>query len=303
MDHSLSVADFQTKHSWDEIDTAWVWVTFGVVVLHFIALTYFSEDSKPATLLKPAAKVVVKTVKLKEERKLEKSAPVQAGKAVEHKKIAESPKDVPESLPKVVEKPVEVQKEALKPKVEAKKKVVKESPKPPAVKREAKPVPKQAVPKVEAQKGKSDEQKKKLLRQAQESLAKIDKTSDKLVANVKGTAGKKGADALKTPGRLEALTIDAQSVAGWSAGESLYRDELSAQLKLFLRLPELGKVEVRLTLLRSGQVSKVLIVSSESEMNAAYVKSALPNLVFSPFGSNFAKAGQYTFHITLTNES
>lgn len=307
MNSCLSIAADEegSRRTFD--DFSLIWITLGVIAFHFLLIVYYTEDSKIVLPIKPAAKVVVKTVKLKEEPKKLPSMAAQPAieefvAAVEQKETALPKNDLQPTQTPVKEKEekshpkVKNKEEKPQIKVESKKKAVaapKEKPK-------GESLPKKETPKQEVQKGKVDDQKKQLLRKAQESIAKIDKTSDKVMAKAK----EKRTVGLVSPGPVEALTIDTQhSVeSGLSRGESLYRNQLSAQLKMFLRLPEQGKVEVRLTLLRSGHVAKVQIIGSESEINSSYVKTALPELTFSPFGVHFGKEKQYTFHITLTNE-
>lgn len=298
MNSCLSIAADEegSRRTFD--DFSLIWITLGVIAFHFLLIVYYTEDSKIVLPIKPAAKVVVKTVKLKEEPK--KLPSMAAQSAIEE--LAAKETTLPKNDPQPKQSPVKEKEEKSHPKgknkeekpqikVESKKKVVaapKEKPKG------------ESLPKQEVQKGKVDDQKKQLLRKAQESIAKIDKTSDKVMAKAK----EKRTVGFVSPGPVEALTIDTQHLveSGLSRGESLYRNQLSAQLKMFLRLPEQGKVEVRLTLLRSGHVAKVQIIGSESEINSSYVKTALPELTFSPFGVHFGKEEQYTFHITLTNE-
>lgn len=135
---------------------------------------------------------------------------------------------------------------------------------------------------------------KDLLAKAQEKIAKIHSTKDKISSNALSQSSK--------------LQVPALSDIKWNKSdeelsdrEMDYREELASRLKLLLRLPEYGDVKIKLTLKRAGSVSKVVIVSSESESNKKYVEKALLGLTFPPFGNNFPGIDDYTFSITLSN--
>lgn len=171
-----------------------------------------------------------------------------------------------------------------------------------------------AKAKAAAEKAAADKQKKieaeqlavkmrqqKLLTEAQETIAKIDKTRDKVTL---GKSSNSGAW-VSSPGAISSLQIDALPEGGrqvLSDHEVSYRDELASRLKLMLKLPEYGEVKVKLTLERSGKVAKVVIVATESAANRKYIEKTLPTLTFSAFGNNFDSAGQFTFSITLSND-
>lgn len=158
------------------------------------------------------------------------------------------------------------------------KKVVAKAPDPPIVEKpKPKSIPKKAV-------------EKKLIKdpslvaKAKENIAKISKTSDKTNSREPST---------KDNGKPQAAS------GNFEAG---YRDELANRLKLLLRLPEYGVVQVRLTVNRRGLVQKVEIVASESDVNKNYIEKALPELAFPPFGNNFPGNENHTFLISLNNE-
>lgn len=141
----------------------------------------------------------------------------------------------------------------------------------------------------------------KLLSQAQESIAKIDKSRDKVALAKSSSSG----SSFSSPGAISSLQIDALPEGGGqklSDHEISYRDELAGRLKLLLKLPEYGEVKVKLTLERSGKVAKVVVVAAESAANRKYIEKTIPTLTFSAFGSNFDHAAQFTFSVTLTND-
>lgn len=145
-----------------------------------------------------------------------------------------------------------------------------------------------------------------LLAKAQENLAKMDQSRGKIESS-KGSLGSGWNDA-SLPKAIGSLQIDALPVGSamgteLSAKEMDYRDEVAYRLKLALRLPDYGSVKIKLTLDRSGKVSTVQTVSSESKKNQQYVENNVPSLVFPSFGVQFAGLSQYTFLVTLNNDT
>lgn len=220
------------------------------------------------------------------------------------------PKKTPE-IKKPTPKKEVVQKEKAKvpPKKEqkpiAKKETVKKpDPKPVAQvnKTPPKKVQPPVKPKVDARAEAVKTQQRKLLAQAQENIAKISQSRDKI------TAVKTSASSLpgpKIPGPVDKLQIDALpgvELKALSKSETSYCDELASRLKLLLRLPEYGAVKVKLTLDRTGQFIKVSVVSAESNANRNYIEKTLPTMRYPSFGGNFGELGQYTFVITLSND-
>ncbi len=139
-----------------------------------------------------------------------------------------------------------------------------------------------------------------LIAQAKENIAKIGQSRDK--GALTATSGLPEGPSLH---RLESLHIDAlptDNGVNFTPQESNYRDELASRLKLLLSLPEYGEVKIKLTLDRSGKVSKVEVVKAENNANKKYVEKTLPTLKFPPFGNYFGDAENYTFLISLRNE-
>lgn len=173
---------------------------------------------------------------------------------------------------------------------------------------EKKAVEKREVDKLAAEKLRKKEaeqqvlkaRQQQLLTQAQERIAKIGQSRDKV------SAGRLADLAITpVPTAITSLHIDAlpsSQAQPLSDHEISYRDELAGRLKLLLKLPEFGEVKIKLTLDRSGKVAKVVVVSAESAANRKHIEKTLPSLTFPAFGNNFGDAGQYTFAITLSNE-
>jgi colicin import membrane protein len=238
--------------------------------------------------------------------------------------LVEAPKELPASEPKKIaaESRPEKKAEIKQPKKTPKKSVKKEAPKP-LPKKESQPIakketPKKAEPKAVADKTppkkpqtpskpKADPQaeaakakQRQLLNKAQESIAKISQSRDKVIAtkatNLPGPS---------VPGHVESLHIDALptvELKSLSKSEVGYCDELATRLKLMLRLPEYGDVKVKLTLDRAGQFIKVAVMKAESTANRSYIEKTLPTMRYPSFGGNFGDLAEYTFVITLSNE-
>ncbi len=183
------------------------------------------------------------------------------------------------------------------------------SQKKPEVKQPNKPAKtKQEKPKVDpqieaarakAQKEAQDKQKN-LIAAAQESIAKIDQGRAKMIATKSGFSGVAVAPAAITSLQIDALPEG--DAAPLSPGEKSYRDELASRLKLMLKLPEHGDVQLKLTLNRTGKALNIVILKSASIVNRSYVEKTLPGLKFPPFGNQFENMSEYTFIIQLSNE-
>ncbi len=223
------------------------------------------------------------------------------------------PTPPPPPQPKKVEaKKPEVKPTPPKPKAEAKPAQPKKPATPAPVKKaEAPPKPKPEVDKkaLEAEKAKqqaiaaveekSRQNQLQLLSNAKESLAKLGETKDK--ASLNSTISLSDTS---IPQRIQSLQIDALPAMGaisLGSAEIKYQDTLAVQLKQALKLPDYGTVKVKLTLLKNGKVGQIE-VTSLSDKNKKYIEKTLPSLSFSPFGSYFSGAEQYTFMLTLHND-
>lgn len=88
-----------------------------------------------------------------------------------------------------------------------------------------------------------------------------------------------------------------------STGCSSYEGELIRALKRELILPEYGAVKIKLTVARRGTISKVQIISAESEKNKNVVEKMVKNIHLPSFGANFSGEGEHTFVIVLKNDT
>lgn len=249
---------------WLKKDPLLVAITLFVITAHAAALFILSQNLHPANFQQPKnKKVTVKTIKLK---------PAQPP-PMEEKMVAYTPPQEPKPKPKP-KPPTPKPKKKTPPKQTAK---PKEKPKP-------KPKPK------------IDEKKQKLLKEAQETLAKIERRSDNI-----NTSSAKTTKISKRIDKLSLVSIKSTDEK-LSSSENNYRNELANHLKAQLQLPEMGNVEVKLIVDKSGRVEKVMILSSENDRNAEYISETLPTLKLPSFGKNFKGDNSHTFHITLTNE-
>ncbi len=141
-------------------------------------------------------------------------------------------------------------------------------------------------------------------RALKEELAKIRETSDKINLSSSSVNLRDLSLPKELNLQIDALFIDPEGDKGqWSGEEISYRDEVAYRLKRSLKLPEYGAVKIKLTLDRLGKVLKMETMESESKKNKAYVEKDIPKILFSPFGSRFRAASDYTFLIILHNES
>lgn len=160
----------------------------------------------------------------------------------------------------------------------------------------AKPQPKKQPVKKEANSSTAAERKKKLVQQANESLAKIGQKSNNTEPSPKKSA--------QVPERIEKLSfVGVQSLeTATSSFDNGYPSELGVHLRALLQLPEIGNVEVELVVNRLGGVEKLTIISSQNKRNSDYIAKKLPTLSLPRFGENFSGEKSHAFHITLTNE-
>ena len=127
---------------------------------------------------------------------------------------------------------------------------------------------------------------KKILKDLQESLAKLSVEEDK-----KGTKF----DPVIPP-VISQLQIDSPMETGSDI------QGIVGQLRESLTLPEIGEVEIELTLSRAGGVRRLRVIRSESTKNRRYVERRVPKLKFSPFKHELKKDGDHTITLIFCNE-
>jgi hypothetical protein len=182
--------------------------------------------------------------------------------------------------------------------------VKKEAPKPPLA---PEPVKKTAPPIADKKVSKAPPQKKKeiaprpkispdLLRDLEESIAKIDEKRDKLHAKKRELSKNKQSDEIK------AVQPTDYAALAESANVDDYQSLLVSYLRGELQLPEFGEVKIELTLHSNGSVAKWVVVKSESEKNRKHLESKLPHMKFPPPGKLLFGKEQHQFVLTFCNE-
>lgn len=136
-----------------------------------------------------------------------------------------------------------------------------------------------------------------LLRQLEESIAKIDKKQDNLYAKRE----KKELNAVAAAPTLQVDSISSLSPAESEEASTQYQDGLISHLQRSLHLPDYGEVKIQLTLKEDGSVIKVVVVKAESSKNRNYLEKNLPLLRFPRLDGSLADRKQHTFIITFCN--
>lgn len=238
------------------------------IVLHMALFSILILSSSfPAAI--PPKKILVRTVRLNPQKKITASQSLP---------LKEEPQGQEKQEPLPQQK-----KEAQKPepKVQPSAQKKKETLKPPPKKEVAKkPAVKQSVVKPA-----SDHKKNALLAKAQESLKKIGDAKSIEKASIANIAPLQS---------LELITNEPIS-----ENEIAYRDELAHYLKALLRLPEIGEINLKLTIALDGTIKTVEILSSESTSNRKYVEKTLPQHTMPALGKQFGNVDSYTFTITM----
>lgn len=143
-----------------------------------------------------------------------------------------------------------------------------------------------------AEKKPIDLKKKALVSQAQERIAKIEGTKSRITPSSR--------QELRVPEYHPKATFSHEE--SLSFGELSYRDELALSLKRLLKLPERGKVRLKLTITNTGKILKIAITESESNLNKQTLEKVLPTLPLPDYGELFGGKGEHTFSITLTSD-
>lgn len=263
-------------------DRSLIGIFLLVLIAHGFALLWLDSVYLSNPPLASRKAVVVKTVQLTPKRPVEtKIEPI----ALVEPKIAQEPVAKIEIAPpqKAVPKPI------VKPLPQKQKKA---PPPSPVSKKPAKPSPPPPPPKQAHAEEETKAKQRNLLSQAKEKMEKINKGSS-FVAETQVTI----------PRQIESLHLDSLSIETLSEKESTYSDELAYRLKLLLKLPKYGDVKLRLTLDRSGNVTKLAILDFQNEENKNYLEKSLLKLKFPAFGTHFPGQEEYTFTLTLSNET
>lgn len=139
-----------------------------------------------------------------------------------------------------------------------------------------------------------------LMAQAQKSIAKIAKEShDSALSRIASasTAAIIIPDLLEE--ELDILPKEGQS----SSNDALYdyRSRLVLFLKMRLKLPEKGEVQVKLTLAKDGKVLNLAIIKTASRENREHVERMLPTLTFPVFDDSLGSVDEISFRLNLNS--
>lgn len=124
---------------------------------------------------------------------------------------------------------------------------------------------------------------KKLMKELEESIAKIEGNRDKVDTSKQ----------LKAPQAIETLKIDIPEENEMSD----YNENLILCLRQSLHLPDFGEVKIKITLRKDGSVDQLAVLKAESENNRRYLETHLPLIQFPA-----PKKEKYTFVLTFCNE-
>jgi len=136
-----------------------------------------------------------------------------------------------------------------------------------------------------------------LLKELDESIAKIENKSDKSAASKKAPFPNKGL----APIPLQ-IDIPSNERLSFEDGQSDYADILVNHLHQYLSLPDYGEVKIQLSLRQDGIVAKVIVLKTQSEKNKQYLENNLPLLKFPRFEGGYANKKEYAFILTFCNE-
>jgi len=136
-----------------------------------------------------------------------------------------------------------------------------------------------------------------LLRELEESIAKIEDKSDKN-RKVKNPDAK---GKLSTPMVLQIDALNGLVQESSDKAED-YASLLAQCLHASLHLPDFGEVKIELTLKQDGKVAKLKVLKAESEQNKKYLESHLPQLQLPHLNGSFAKQEEHTFVLNFCNE-
>ena len=140
-----------------------------------------------------------------------------------------------------------------------------------------------------------------LITAALSNLDQVDKNAQKAAQSPSSLSAK--SIAMLDELHSDTLSISTQnSDEHLSGAEKSYYREIIQRLKLCLKLPEYGQVQLKLTLSRAGKTLSVQVLSSKSRKNQKYLEEMLPKITFSSFGTNFSNEKSHTFMLNITND-
>jgi len=140
----------------------------------------------------------------------------------------------------------------------------------------------------------------KLIKELEESIAKIDEKPDKFKSEKYSAKTK---SQVQAPIVLNSLESEPY-IGPFSERATLedLRELLVLELKNSLHLPDFGEVTMRLVLRRDGSVAEVKVLKSASKKNSEYLERELPKHSFSFVAELGLKDNERNFVITFCNE-
>lgn len=257
----------------------------SVVTIHFVFLVMILFCAPGRHQKKEHKPLIVRTV-------AKQPLPKMATAVSTGKPRATSPQSAPAAKKMEPPKPVVKKQEVSKAATPSVKKP------PPVVKKEPAIADKKLAPSKQAppQKAAPVESRAKisdsLLKELEESIAKIENKSDKTI-NEKA----RNAKPALAPISLQIDTTDVEDTS------SNYADILIGHLHGQLSLPDYGEVKIQLSLRQDGTVAKLVVLRAKNEKNRQYLEKNLPCLLFPRFEGALANKKEHTFVLTFCNEN
>lgn len=248
-----------------------------VLIAHLGLVLFAVFSPYPSLHKKKHPSLIVKTVAAKP-LATEKKKPHLS--LAQRAKTATPPAKKTEPVKKTPPPPSSIKKEVAKPKAEIKKE--------PAV--ADKTLSKSKTPPVKKTEQSRAKISDSLLKELEESIAKIDGKPDKTPTK---------------PKQLIPITLQIDNLIEDASSDQVdvnYADILVNQLHAFLSLPEYGEVKIQLSLRQDGSVVRLVVLKTQNEKNKRYLESALPRIKFPRFEGAYANKKEYTFILTFCNE-
>lgn len=127
-----------------------------------------------------------------------------------------------------------------------------------------------------------------LLKQLEESIAKIEQKDDKQCKS----------------STIVAASLSSKVAVDLAQEESLlpsYTASLIQELTKMLQLPEYGIVKVKMKIDPTGKIVELLVLQAESKANKLYLEKRLPNLVLPRYNEQLMLNNEQTFTLTFCN--
>lgn len=130
-----------------------------------------------------------------------------------------------------------------------------------------------------------------LLKELEETIAKIDEKRDKIGAKKR----------LEPSTKIKPLQTEAFHRCEMSQKEEEYKEALITYLRDSLNLPDFGDVKIQVTLRPDGTLEHLKVLEADSDRNRLYLEKELP-LIHFPFPKGTSEKKESTFILTFCNE-